>query len=370
MKKDLLISIIIPIYNVEKYLEECLDSVISQSYKNLEIILVNDRSPDKSGEIADQYSKKDARIKVIHKKVNEGLNYARRDGFKRSKGEYITFLDSDDLLHERGIETYIQTLLKSNADVAVASFFDFSDNISDITKPEISTEDGEEIRLLNSKDEIIRYALLGTPDFPDANYMTACGKLYARELIENIDWSESNFRSYEDNFWTPQVLMRADRVALIASKLYFYRHSKGSALDSGTLGNRLIGNSLNGRPVGYLEYVSLLYSFYNKLSKKYNIKIDEELQDLYYQRSWNRLCVLIDSQKLEAENNLQYVKEIWSLHQQKDWEALQYNADLSGKLNESTAQVQYLKAETADLYSIRRTAQRLLGNIKRKILKP
>ncbi len=360
-----LVSVIIPVYNVEKYLKECLDSVINQSYNNLEIIVVNDNSPDGSGEIANRYSKKDARVKLIHKQMNEGLNYARRDGFKKSTGEYVAFLDSDDLLHQRSIEIYVQAFSENKTDVVVAGFFDFSDDSKDIHQLVSSVEDMGEARLLSSKKAIMRYALLGDPTFPDANYMTACGKLYSRKLIEGIDWSKSNFRSYEDNFWTPQVLMHADRVALITNKLYFYRRDVSHTSGGSTLGNRLTGNTYNGEPVGYLEYISLLRQFYEKLSQKYDIKIDDELQELYYQRSWNRLCVLIDAEQLDMENNLQYVKDIWRVHQQKDWQLQQHNIELSNLLEESSNQIERLQR---DANSIKRTARRLLRNIKRKFL--
>ncbi|HRN45787.1 MAG TPA: glycosyltransferase family 2 protein, partial [Flavobacterium sp.] len=97
------VSIIIPIYNVEKYLEECIDSAINQTYSNLEIILVDDKSPDSSGKISDKYAKKDDRIKVIHKRNNGGLSAARNTGIKYSTGDLLMFVDSDDILHRDAV---------------------------------------------------------------------------------------------------------------------------------------------------------------------------------------------------------------------------------------------------------------------------
>ncbi len=366
-KQDqLLISVIIPVFNVEKYLDTCVESIITQSYGNIEIILVNDGSTDGSDKKCDDWAGKDSRIKAIHKK-NEGLNYARRDGFKKSTGEYVTFLDSDDLLHKKSIEIYIQALSENEADAVVAGFFDFSDNTSDVNQLISSLGDMGETRLLSSKKAIMGYALLGNPTFPDANYMTACGKLYSRKLIEGIDWSKSNFRSYEDNFWTPQVLMRADNVALIANKLYFYRRDMSRVANESTLGNRLTGNTYNGKPVGYLEYVGLLRQFYEKLSQKYDIKIDDELQELYYQRSWNRLWTLIDAEQLNTENNAQFVKDILILHQQKDWQLQHHNTELNKLLEASNDKVEHLKNEISKFHGIKYTARRLIGNIKRRI---
>ena len=110
-----IISVIIPVYNVEKYLPKCIDSVISQTYKNLEIVLVDDGSSDKCSDICDQYAKHDKRIKVIHKK-NEGVNEARITGFRESKGQYITFIDSDDYVSP----LYVQTLYEPIRDLHVA----------------------------------------------------------------------------------------------------------------------------------------------------------------------------------------------------------------------------------------------------------
>lgn len=116
-----LISVVIPIYNVENFLEDCLDSVISQSYSELEIILVNDGSLDQSGNICDKYSAKDSRIKVYHK-LNGGLSDARNFGVKKSKGDYITFVDSDDFLASNYIEELYFSLIQTGADVSVCDY--------------------------------------------------------------------------------------------------------------------------------------------------------------------------------------------------------------------------------------------------------
>ena len=112
MDKDL-ISIIVPIYNVEKYIKKCIDSIINQTYTNLEIILVDDGSPDNCGKICDKYKEKDDRIKVIHKK-NGGLSDARNAGIDIATGEYITFIDSDDYVAENYIEVLYNLCKEQN----------------------------------------------------------------------------------------------------------------------------------------------------------------------------------------------------------------------------------------------------------------
>ena len=113
-----LVSIIVPIYKVEPYLRRCLDSIVNQSYTNLEIILVDDGSPDNCPQICDEYASKDNRIKVIHKK-NGGLSDARNAGLDICKGEYISFVDSDDWVDEKYIETLLDLAIKENVDIAI-----------------------------------------------------------------------------------------------------------------------------------------------------------------------------------------------------------------------------------------------------------
>lgn len=114
-RKDELISVVVPIYNVEKYIEKCIDSIINQTYTNLEIILVDDGSPDKCGKICDEYAKRDKRIKVIHKE-NGGVSSARNIGLDNLNGEYVTFIDADDYISNNYCEELLNALKTENAD--------------------------------------------------------------------------------------------------------------------------------------------------------------------------------------------------------------------------------------------------------------
>ena len=152
--KDL-ISVIIPVYNVEKYINRCVDSVIHQSYTNLEIILVDDGSPDNCPTICDNYSKQDSRIKVIHKK-NGGLSDARNVGIEHSKGKYITFIDSDDYISNDYVEILYKLITKYNSKIAVADNYIFYEdgNIYDNStgiKQCVSQSEFFEKMLLNRK---------------------------------------------------------------------------------------------------------------------------------------------------------------------------------------------------------------------------
>ena len=132
-----LITVVLPIYNVEKYLEYCIESVLKQTYKNIEIILVDDGSPDNCARICDEYEKKDARVKAIHKK-NGGLSDARNEGLRNEKVRYICFIDSDDFIKENYIEILYNLIKKNNADMAVGNFIRVQDsNFPKITKENI-----------------------------------------------------------------------------------------------------------------------------------------------------------------------------------------------------------------------------------------
>ena len=131
-----LISVIVPVYNVEKYLDKCINSLINQSYNNLEIILIDDGSTDNCGEICDKYALKDNRIKVIHKK-NEGLSAARNLGISISKGDYIIFIDSDDWVDKEILLKLLNLIKKYNSDIAVCDYLLTYDENEYIEKEEI-----------------------------------------------------------------------------------------------------------------------------------------------------------------------------------------------------------------------------------------
>ncbi|MCI9846281.1 glycosyltransferase family 2 protein [Flavobacterium pectinovorum] len=132
-----LISIVVPMYNVEKYIAKCIDSIIGQSYRNIELILVDDGSPDNSGHIADDFSKKDDRIKVIHKE-NQGVSIARNLGIEKSIGEYIVFVDGDDYLDPDYVEYMLGIVEKTNADFVMSKdCFKFPGNLQQIEKDKI-----------------------------------------------------------------------------------------------------------------------------------------------------------------------------------------------------------------------------------------
>ena len=169
------ISIIVPVYKVEKQLNKCIESILNQTFKDYELILVDDGSPDNCGHICDEYEKKDSRIKVIHKK-NGGLSDARNAGLDIALGKYIGFVDSDDIIHPQMYEKLYNCINKSNLDIVQCKFKRFK-SIEEIN---INISDSElNFKEYNSQDAII--------DLIDNNKINvnAWNKLYKRELFQN-----------------------------------------------------------------------------------------------------------------------------------------------------------------------------------------
>lgn len=214
-RMESLISVIIPIYNTEKYLQACVDSVLSQTYANLEIILVDDGSTDTSGFVCDQYAEKDGRVVVIHKE-NAGMSSARNVGLDRAKGDYICFVDSDDYIAENLCETAIRAFHKGKIDIVA---FDII----------LTDEDGKPIDQIESSHGMFREreeTLCKLLKNHLSNY--AWNKIYARRVFDGICFPEGY--SWEDVGTTYKLLMNADGLVSIPEKLYYYRQRKTSII--------------------------------------------------------------------------------------------------------------------------------------------
>ena len=205
-----LISVIVPVYNVEKYLSACIDSILNQTYKNIEIILVNDGSTDNSSSICDYYASKFNHIRVIHQE-NGGLSAARNSGIDVATGDYIAFVDSDDLLHTDFFETLHSLVLKNKADIASVEFKCFHDN----SNPDLSEAcSGETITL--SSDEAIEKIL-----YQNILDNSAWNKLYARHLFSKLRFPKGKL--YEDMALFYKIFEQTKRVVHKRVPLYYYR---------------------------------------------------------------------------------------------------------------------------------------------------
>lgn len=226
-----LISVIIPIYNVENYLAKCVNSVIDQNYKNLEIILVNDGSPDNCGSICDEYAQKDNRIVVIHKK-NGGLSDARNAGLEISTGDFITFVDSDDYVSKDFISTLVNLIQDFEADIAISPFIHFKD-------------DEKKVKRILSINKVKTYTnveglinMFYQSDFDN----NATSKLFRRELFSDVSFPKGLL--YEDLATTYKLFLLANKVAFSNRKTYFYL---------------IRSNSIEGSPFNEKKMKSVLF---------------------------------------------------------------------------------------------------------------
>ena len=198
------VSVIIPVYNVEKYIKECLDSVINQTYKNLEIICVDDCGADRSIKIVNEYAKKDERIKIFHHDRNMGSAITRNTGVQNSTGEYIFFLDSDDYLSLDIIELMVKKQKETDADVVVSSFRNFVDEkitCENIPKVEAELRDRNRLKSLSQKRYQIDFDYF--QDNLDSIFCAVWGKLYRKDfLIKNNIWHiNKNIFAEDAGFW-------------------------------------------------------------------------------------------------------------------------------------------------------------------------
>ena len=209
------ISVIIPVYNVEKYLVRCLDSVLGQTFKDFEVICVNDGSPDKSGEILSEYSKKDNRIIVITQN-NQGLSMARNNGLNIAKGEYVCFCDSDDTLHPQCFEIIYELIRKYDADMLQFRQMDYIWNEKSLTNPFVHELSAKMLDVHFSVEPIF----LGTHKGKNIINFTATSKLYKRSLLDNISFIPKIH--FEDYPHTYAVLAKYPKTVILNEILYYY----------------------------------------------------------------------------------------------------------------------------------------------------
>lgn len=217
------VSVIVPVYNVQDYLERCIDSLVKQTYKNIEIILVDDGSTDNSGKICDDYKKIYKNIIVVHKE-NEGQSIAREYGIKISKGEYLSFVDSDDFLDEKFYEEMTSLLERNNCDIAVCDYRRFSDNQSKFINK--SKENYYKLKKTISNREAVKLIIQRNNRI--TNYLW--NKLYRREVFQNIMFPKFNI--YEDLAIMYLILDNARKVVITNEKLYYYFERKNSSSKS------------------------------------------------------------------------------------------------------------------------------------------
>ena len=225
-----LISIIVPVYNVEKYLEQCIESIINQTYTNLEIILLNDGSKDSSGAICDRYAEKDSRILVVHKN-NEGLAQTRNLGIELAKGEYVMFVDSDDWVDNDICQTLMDAIYTYNVESSMCSYMkEYSgESIPKILHNQDTVFDGNKFRLriCGPKNEELKQ-----PENLDC-YSTVWGKIYPACAVKKYKFTDlKEIGTAEDMLFNLHIFSDIDSMVYVNKNLYHYRKNVSTSITS------------------------------------------------------------------------------------------------------------------------------------------
>lgn len=282
LMKDL-ITVIVPIYNVEKYVRKCIDSIINQSYKNLEIILVDDGSPDKCGIICDKYAEKDSRIRVIHKK-NGGLSDARNVALDVMKGNYVTFIDSDDYIDIEYISYLYDLINHYNADISICGYKYITEEGKVLNHP----SDDNTILIMNQEKAF--FELLNSQYFSNSS----CGKLFKSDCFNGIRYPCG--RLYEDVATTYKTFFKSKKIVFGAHSLYFYLYRVGSISKQKFSLARMDGIYFAEKMVKDIKrkFPSLWHIGECRLFDSYlavfSIVNKKDYPDIYEQ-VWNKICV-------------------------------------------------------------------------------
>ena len=290
------VSIIVPVYQVETYLRQCIDSILAQTFTDFELILVDDGSKDKSGEICEEYAGKDGRVRVIHKE-NGGLSDARNAGLEQAAGEYFMFVDSDDYIAPTMIERLYNSIQSESADIAACNFcyvFDKKEKKDFSTAMEAEVLQGSEIFYYRKNDRSYGF------------WTVAWNKLYKSETFRNVRFRFGKY--HEDEFWANDIYQLEIRVATIPECLYYYRQRDNSIMGKESIGRNLdILEALRERIYIYLEkqeytdqaYKVLIYSLEyldkcrrlitNGNEKKLFIQAEKQTKDIIQQLKKRKL---------------------------------------------------------------------------------
>lgn len=249
------ISVIVPIYNVEKYLKECLKSIIKQTYKNLEIICIDDGSPDKSINILNEYSKIDSRI-LIRRQQNMGLSKTRNMGIKISTGKYLIFVDSDDWLPLDAIESLYKKIKREDSDIVIGGRITIT-----VSKKKSFIPTGENINF--TFDKYLEYSMKKKEFRP-----SSCGKLYKKEIIEKYKIEFPKGLLYEDMIFVFKYLYYCKKISILSKEVFYYRYDR---VDS-------IINTLQIKDLDSLKNVEKLEKFLKKNNR------NDILEKEYFQK--------------------------------------------------------------------------------------
>lgn len=299
------VSVIVPIYNVQHYLKPCIDSICEQTYTRLEIILVDDGSTDDCGRICDDYAEIDSRITVLHKE-NGGLSSARNAGLDMAKGEYISFVDADDTVHPSFIEILIGLCRDYQCTIAQCDYLTVAENSLRLPLNTLQS-----IKLYNNKQAL--YELCCTSN--GTKYTVAWNKLYKKELFQNIRYPLG--RIHEDEFTTYLLLWKSEKTAVINQYLYYYLQRSDSIMGSGFSVKRLDGLAAFRERLEFLkdkqlweEYEGTLRAMIHLIESSYS-RLEEKKKD------FGSVCAKLRKEKEATE---------WTLRELRSKKALKADA--------------------------------------------
>ena len=294
-----LISVIVPVYKVEKHLDRCVQSIVDQTYRNLEIILVDDGSPDNCPAICDAWAEKDNRIKVIHKE-NGGLSDARNAGLAVAAGEYVSFIDSDDWVDRSFMETLLDLSVRTGADIAECNFIKTSGSTeARTTSDAVTVCTTEEALEKHIKTEMFKQVVWN--------------KLYRRNVI-NAVFEKGKY--HEDEFWTYQIIANCGKLAHIDRILYFYFQREDSIMGEGYSIKRLDAVEaklrrndfikMNYPNLGYISDVDVRFTlmYHGQLALKY-VDYKERKQ------AFSKLIAMYPSSKTVDRTDLKKTHLLW-----------------------------------------------------------
>lgn len=275
-----MISVIVPIYNTEEYLHDCIKSILNQTYQDLQIILIDDGSTDKSGEIADSFARQDKRCIVIHQ-PNKGLSEARNTGMIHASGEYITFVDGDDYIHPQMLEILYNVLCNSSADFSMA----LHKKVYAYAAPLPLSVNADAIFALNQNELLRRFWNIGFTGHSEISVLdchVVWGKLFRRTRI-----SELRFKSVkaEDVEICSRIYLQVKSVAVVNRKLYYYVQRNSSII-----------HSLSG--TSYINIMKTYHVCLDEIPKQYTFNRSLCLQRLY----WKIIDTIQRLKKTEQEN--------------------------------------------------------------------
>lgn len=278
-----IVSVVVPVFNVEKYLPDCIESILAQTFKEFELILVDDGSTDRSGNICDYYALKDKRIKVFHKQ-NSGVSDSRNVGIKNATGKYLSFVDGDDLLNQEFLQSLLDAI--DGCQIAMCYFKQFSDG-------ELSS-----CKETDKKKDVVDEHEFWDSQFGLGFKASCCNKLFLTKLFDNNRF-DVNYSSAEDDLIIHKLTGQCSKIAIIHKPLYYYRMRSDSATHTRT-------NE---------EFLKLQTKVYLDRCSYYLAKDDKYLLQKWYLKCFD--LMIKNYRLINLKNERKELKEIYKLRKKK-----------------------------------------------------